>query len=156
MTFTECRTSNDWLTGDCDTKKNGKPRENSLKNYRRNAVTTVYRVEHEDGSGPYMYKPYDQWMSHDHNNSYNHPGIWRDFADRDVDDLYSHVCGFSGIEQFVAWFNLVERRRLDSLGYKLCEYETKALTSSRTQAIFRKSEATLKNKIGLLLEVTPC
>ena len=107
-----------------------------------------YRVEREDGSGPYWEQGFElrsQWMQgwHGSRGDEVHPSIsW----EVDIDDMIANagysreqcIYGFQTLTQLQRWFDSEELRKLNRLGYRIVRVLGVEVVSTSTQSMFVK------------------
>lgn len=106
----------------------------------------IYRIEHNDGIGPY-FKQAGQWCEQNHCNDF-HPSPEMEGLPLD----YDYYCGFKNKKSLTKWFNSKELKNLKELGFKLVKYKVhpKYVHVGKYQVIFNKKKAKLfiKKEIG--------
>ena len=118
-------------------------------------MALVYRVEDSKGSGPYRSQYYETLMlpsrcEERHSND-EHPCP----AEDRILHRYMYTdeyCGFKDLDQFRAWFNLRDRRKLDSQGLSLAVYRVSNsnITYGEHQVLFYKGRADKIKEYSLL------
>ena len=91
-------------------------------------MNKIYRVEDEDGVGPYG-RDYNVEFLESHNcdrgkhpTPYYDPGIRRECRENEI-------CGFLSIKQLLNWFSVNELYKLKKCGYKLKRVEVNKITA---------------------------
>jgi hypothetical protein len=92
----------------------------------------IYRVEHDDGIGPYstrrrwansLQEEINDELAEAHNDSDEHPLVYYDVKNAyDIVSGDSRRCGFISIEQLFRWFDGF-MDKLEEAGYKIVVYE---------------------------------
>lgn len=112
----------------------------------------VFRIENEEGEGPYLHKDLSHTPLEIHNyDDIDHPTLSQDDELRRLnlqisfDDKLKYRFGFTGAKQLIKWFDHPCRKWLAENGYKISVYKISGahVRSSRFQAIFNKAEASL-------------
>ena len=104
---------------------------------------TVYRIQDDEGRGPFRPGTSHRWMDHDRTTD-THPGFLEEFGS---DCLNARKigqrcgCAFRSMEQLRAWFRRGERRRMRALGYRIVRMEVDAiLAESHRQLVFARDK----------------
>ena len=107
---------------------------------------TVYRVERDDGAGPYRTLTYENIHDDDYSETYRggrRPSPWDDGLERVQESDYF---AFVSLCQLRYWFNERDRTLLASHGFHIAVYRvaTHLVRRGGCQCIFCKSQATLE------------
>ena len=104
----------------------------------------MWRVENEEGDGPYNCSIRDAWRFKDHTRATGRPTpeedpelavqIAKKWGDR-WSMPSTCIFGFKTLKQYKAWFSKGERQRLKKLGYKLVKMKVESMIWSKYQAI---------------------
>lgn len=118
----------------------------------------VYRVENEEGVGPY----HSSWYYHSeigylHSNS-KHPSIQTDkiiegkIGRLSYDEYKKYFCGFKSLLQYKEWFSLRLRKLLKKHNFKLNIYkiDKRNVIQSDKQIVFKLSKAKFVKTIDLV------
>ena len=104
---------------------------------------TVYRVQRDDGSGPYRGCELDYAAIHDNSDvAAFHPAPWEDGIEPSESDYFA----FASLDDLCAWFNERERAFLAQRGFAVAVYRvaTHLVRRGQCQCVFCKSQATLE------------
>lgn len=118
----------------------------------------VYRIEEENGTGPYQGKTSaaNSWFRKSicNHNSEKRPGPRECFILREmgVDDLKKYCFGFSTIKQLERWFTKTDRELLHKSGYYISVYSVpkEYYMKATNQCVFIKEYSTLIKNIDLI------
>ena len=114
-------------------------------------MPTIYRIENEDGIGPYL-GTIAVWQDCSHNINTGRPNpvddklLWKNYLESDIienEDLYA----FETIEQLKNWFSYNEIQKLRKLGFKIKKLKVTKILQGDTQCIFK--EEWIKHKTTL-------
>lgn len=105
---------------------------------------TLYRVENDEGFGPYNHRYYGKWNLQEHCAPW-HPGP-QDQGFKHRWGWYGWRSGFRTMDQLKNWFHSDELQILNDLGLQIVETRGIVLWESECQLIFvREGEAVCKN-----------
>lgn len=115
-----------------------------FKATKRKPYIWVWRVEDENGEGPYRNGNGDLWDYEDgHHTSYNgHPLPSEEFPAKDLkrihyyDSNHNFKFGFVSIRQYHKWFNKAERNRQAQVGIKLRRKRAEMVVRSSSQCMY--------------------
>ena len=106
-------------------------------------MAKIYRVELEDGAGPYNHRKRDNWYCHVRGtyDPERNPGPWAD----GIAATSSYSYGFASERQFRTWFLSRDRKNLARRGFKLSVYaaEKRDVVRGCKQVAFLKAKAKL-------------
>ena len=100
--------------------------------------TTVYRIQDDQGRGPYRPGFSHRWEDPDAPTASRQPFFF-EFPDLDLNRLVpgKSGCAFRTMEQLLRWFTPFERQKLASLGYSVVSMEAdEILAESEYQLVF--------------------
>jgi len=112
---------------------------------KRKPFTWVWRVEDEQGRGPYKFGNSSKWGYDSYSHTYDngHPTIRMDFKERDLSavrfddgDTPECICGFVSLAQYRKWFDENERKRLAKAGFKIRRRRAAMAIRSVYQCLF--------------------
>lgn len=98
----------------------------------------VYRVENEEGKGPYLSMPgkCDCWQTTDHNRSWRHPLPEDDIREWMGSYTSLHLFGFKDKRQLYSWFSQEELNNLNKLGFVVKKMKAKEILYGGYQIAF--------------------
>lgn len=103
----------------------------------------IYRVQDAEGRGPYKPGLSDRWTDVDHEE--RNPSIFEDFKISPMDlrllwrECENGGCAFRTQQSLQAWFGMIERLRLEELGYFVVTMLVdRILLESERQLIFAR------------------
>ncbi len=113
-----------------------------------NKVSTIYRVENNQGKGPYALYDYEKWTdkNKDHSDR-SHPGPDRDSKLKKKweslfwSNQHNYYFGFKSLKDLRAWFSPSERKRLRSRGFfvsKIHIPEEDVIIGSKQVAFYKR------------------
>lgn len=119
------------------------------------AAMNVYRVEKEDGEGPYFWSA-SRWTRRTHSSMSGHPNPYDDEGLKHWLNMIKSVnpelledyarkysFGFKSMKDLEAWFNEDELKNLKKLGFNIVVYavDIKNVIAGHKQVMFRKDLA---------------
>jgi hypothetical protein len=110
----------------------------------------IYRVENDDGNGPYRNINEDVFPSsvyYGRHANLRHPTPYRDSLLKRLDR--DECCGFISVEQFRKWFNKEDRKRLVKHNFHITLYRANSYRLGEYQAVFKKSSSDLVKTISI-------
>ena len=100
-------------------------------------VETVFRVENEEGIGPYRNNNLCNGLLNHHNDSENNPAPWRDpFIKRNMKE--NEFCGFESLDALFEWFSDEEIDALELQGYSIFKTQGIVTVKGEKQLLFKK------------------
>ena len=117
----------------------------------------VFRVEQEDGSGPYWGKTLskESWFSQSicNHNSNSRPGPYQcnKLREMNPNELKKYSFAFSTLKQLERWFTKTDRALLHENGYHISIYKVPKSFYIKTnnQCIFNKEHSILVKQINI-------
>jgi hypothetical protein len=114
---------------------------------KRKPFTWVWRVENDDGQGPYRKGNSDKWNyeEYSHSASNGHPTASKDFTENEMrrvsyylyqEEKSKALFGFTSIQQYKKWFNKSERKRIAEVGFKLHRKKASKAIRSEFQCLY--------------------
>jgi hypothetical protein len=106
---------------------------------------TIYRIENEDGLGPYREtSPVSTMLCDSHSYLTGHPTRRDDFPSEcfEEKDLSPYFCAFDTLEALNEWFSSKEITACDKAGFKIKEIRVKEFIKSISgkQIFFKKED----------------
>ena len=100
-------------------------------------VETVFRVENEQGVGPYRSDNLCDGILNHHNGSKKHPNPWHDplihrYMEKD------EFCGFESLDALFEWFSDEEIDALELQGYYMVQTQGIVTAKGEKQLLFKK------------------
>lgn len=113
--------------------------------------TTIYRIQDNEGRGPYKPVVTLQWLDADRDDTYenDHPPFFYEFGLGVlalIPNGFYAGCGFSTLDKLYAWFSTTELERLFKMGYCIVSMEVdQVIRESSKQLLFARSIPLTKN-----------
>ena len=100
-------------------------------------VETVFRVENEEGIGPYRNENICCGVLNHHNSSEKHPNPWYDpLIHRQMEE--DEFCGFESLDALFEWFSDEEIDALELQGYHMVQTQGIVTAKGEKQLLFKK------------------
>ena len=105
-------------------------------------MATIYRIQDNEGRGPYKPGLSIRWMDPDSDQS-SRPPFYFEFPRMDLSKLVPRRsgCGFRTLDQLLSWFTTREISALEKLGYSIVYMDAEEiLAESSRQLVFTRSQ----------------